>query len=84
MTTIGEAPAEQGAARRGEKIPELDEELVQCHRPAKTPGSSSVLLAGAQKANRPEGWAPRHGLIQALAAPTLVVIHRGHHHAHES
>ena len=84
MTTVGEAPAEQGAARRDEKIPKLDEELVQCHRPAKTPGSSSVPLARGQKVNRTDGRGRRHGGIRVLAAPMFVVTHDGHCHALET
>ena len=51
-----EALAEREAAieRRDEKIRELEEELAQFRRPAKTPENSSVPPSRGQKANRVE------------------------------
>ena len=51
-----EALAEREAAigRRDEKIRELEEELSQFRRPAKTPGNSSVPPSRGQQANRVE------------------------------
>src|SRR3954466_671113 len=51
-----EALAEREAAieRRDEKIRELEEELSQFRRPAKTPENSSVPPSRGQKANRAE------------------------------
>jgi hypothetical protein len=45
--------------RRDEKIRELEEELSQFRRPAKTPENSSVPPSRGQKANRVAGR--RHG-----------------------
>src|SRR5579885_3304262 len=42
-------------AARDEKIRELEEELAQCRRPAKTPENSSVPPSRGPKANRREG-----------------------------
>src|SRR5215218_8837114 len=52
-----EALADREAAieRRDEKIRELEEELSQFRRPAKTPENSSVPPSHGQKANRGEG-----------------------------
>src|SRR3982751_6147675 len=52
-----EALAEQDAAieRRDEKIRELEEELAQFRRPAKTPENSSVPPSRGEKANRVKG-----------------------------
>src|SRR4029077_12940103 len=51
-----EALAEREAAieRRDEKIRELEEELAQFRRPAKTPENSSVPPSRGQKPNRTE------------------------------
>src|SRR4051794_28906019 len=52
-----EALAEREATieRRDEKIRELEEELAQFRRPAKTPENSSVPPSRGQKANRVAG-----------------------------
>src|ERR671918_2123292 len=52
-----EALAEREAAieRRDEKIRELEEELAQFRRPARTPENSSVPPSRGQKANRAAG-----------------------------
>ena len=49
------AAREAAIERRDEKIRELEEELAQFRRPAKTPENSSVPPARAQKANRADG-----------------------------
>ena len=47
--------------RRDEKIRELEEELAQFRRPAKTPENSSVSPSRGQKANRAAGRRRKHG-----------------------
>src|SRR5829696_5598462 len=49
------ASREAAIERRDEKIRELEEELAQFRRPAKTPENSSVPPSRGQKANRVEG-----------------------------
>src|SRR6476619_3423450 len=49
------AAREAAIERRDEKIRELEEELAQFRRPAKTPENSSVPPSRGQKANRVEG-----------------------------
>src|SRR3954468_3444809 len=49
------ATREAAIERRDEKIRELEEELAQFRRPAKTPENSSVPPSRGQKANRGEG-----------------------------
>ena len=49
------AAREAAIERRDEKIRELEEELSQLRRPAKTPENSSVPPSRGQKANRVEG-----------------------------
>ena len=49
------AAREAAIERRDEKIRELEEELVQFRRPAKTPENSSVPPSRRQKANRVVG-----------------------------
>src|SRR5438270_6568778 len=58
-----EALAEREAAieRRDAKIRELEEELAQFRRPAKTPENSSVPPSRGQKANRVGGRRQKHG-----------------------
>ena len=58
-----EALAERDAAieRRDEKIRELEEELAQFRRPAKTPENSSVPPSQGQKANQADGRRRKHG-----------------------
>ena len=66
-----DALAEREAAieRRDEKIRELEEELAQFRRPAKTPESSSVPPSRGQKANRSSGGrrklGPKRGHVGA-------------------
>src|SRR3954469_8864525 len=48
------AAREAAIERRDEKIRELEEELAQFRRPAKTPENSSVPPSRGQKANRAE------------------------------
>src|SRR3954451_23936028 len=48
------AAREAAIERRDEKIRELEEELAQFRRPAKTPENSSVPPSRGQKANRVE------------------------------
>src|SRR5215207_10540159 len=57
------ALAERDAAleRRDEKIRELEEELAQFRRPAKTPENSSVPPSQGQKANQADGQRRKHG-----------------------
>src|SRR5215207_1448223 len=57
------ALAERDAAleRRDEKIRELEEELAQFRRPAKTPENSSVPPSQGQKANQADGRRRKHG-----------------------
>ncbi len=58
-----EALAEREATieRRDQKIRELEEELAQFRRPAKTPENSSVPPSRGQKANRADGRGRKHG-----------------------
>jgi transposase len=49
------ADREAAIERRDEKIRELEEELAQFRRPAKTPENSSVPPSRGQKANRASG-----------------------------
>ena len=58
-----EALAEREAAieRRDQKIRELEEELAQFRRPAKTPENSSVPPSRGQKANQADGRRRQHG-----------------------
>src|SRR6187551_3084388 len=49
------ATREAAIERRDEKIRELEEELAQFRRPAKTPENSSVPPSQARKANRVAG-----------------------------
>src|SRR3954454_21933025 len=49
------AAREAAIERRDEKIRELEEELSQFRRPAKTPENSSVPPSRSQKANRSAG-----------------------------
>ena len=55
------AAREAAIERRDEKIRELEEELSQFRRPAKTPETSSVPPSRGQKANRVEGWRRKLG-----------------------
>src|SRR5215207_7992293 len=55
------AEREAAIERRDEKIRELEEELSQFRRPAKTPENSSVPPSRGQKANRVEGWRRKLG-----------------------
>src|ERR671921_750740 len=55
------AAREAAIERRDEKIRELEEELSQFRRPAKTPENSSVPPSRGQKANRVEGWRRKPG-----------------------
>src|SRR5215207_1036812 len=55
------AAREAAIERRDEKIRELEEELSQFRRPAKTPENSSVPPSRGQKANRVEGRRGKHG-----------------------
>src|SRR3954471_20716267 len=80
-----EALAEREAAieRRDEKIRELEEELAQFRRPAKTPESSSVPPSRARKANRAEGrrrkLGPKRGHVgvsRVRSEPDVVVACR--------
>jgi transposase len=66
--------------RRDEKIRELEEELAQFRRPAKTPENSSVPPSQGQKANRVErrrrmlGPKRRHvGVSRVRSEPDVVV-----------
>jgi transposase len=76
-----EALAEREAAieRRDEKIRELEDELAQFRRPAKTPENSSVPPSRAQKTNRVAGrrkLGPKRGHIgvsRARSEPDVVV-----------
>ena len=67
-------------AARDEKIRELEEELAQFRRPAKTPESSSVPPSRGQKATRREGrqrkLGPKRGHVgvsRARSEPDVVV-----------
>jgi transposase len=55
------AAREAAIERRDEKIRELEEELAQFRRPAKTPENSSVPPSRGQKANRVGGRRRKHG-----------------------
>src|SRR5436190_23223054 len=55
------AEREAAIERRDEKIRELEEELAQFRRPAKTPENSSVPPSRAQKADRADGRRRQHG-----------------------
>ncbi|HUR06656.1 MAG TPA: IS66 family transposase [Nonomuraea sp.] len=55
------AEREAAIERRDEKIRELEEELSQFRRPAKTPDNSSVPPSRGQKANRADGRRRKHG-----------------------
>src|SRR5919107_1005263 len=77
-----EALAEREAAieRRDEKIRELEEELEQFRRPAKTPENSSVPPSRGQKASRGAGrrrkLGPKRGHVgvsRARSEPDVVV-----------
>src|SRR6185295_24394 len=77
-----EALAEREAAleRRDEKIRELEEELAQFRRPAKTPENSSVPPSRGQKANRLPGGhrklGPKRGHVgvsRVRSEPDVVV-----------
>src|SRR5437763_7870102 len=52
---------EAAIERRDEKTRELEEELAQFRRPAKTPENSSVPSSRAQKANRADGRRRQRG-----------------------
>src|SRR3954464_2606925 len=74
------AAREAAIERRDEKIRELEEELSQFRRPAKTPENSSVPPSRAQKANRADGRrrksGPKRGHVGASRArsePDVVV-----------
>src|SRR3954454_6087891 len=79
-----EALAEREAAieRRDEKIRELEDELAQFRRPAKTPENSSVPPSRAQKTNRVAGrrkLGPKRGHLgvsRARSEPDVVVACR--------
>src|SRR5829696_2881141 len=55
------AAREAAIERRDEKIRELEEELSQFRRPAKTPENSSVPPSRGHKANRVDGRRRKHG-----------------------
>jgi transposase len=55
------AEREVAIERRDEKIRELEAELSQFRRPAKTPENSSVPSSRGQKANRVDGRRRKHG-----------------------
>src|SRR3954447_11247190 len=74
------AAREAAIERRDEKIRELEEELSQFRRPAKTPENSSVPPSRGQKANRADGRrrksGPKRGHVGASRArsePDVVV-----------
>ncbi len=73
------AAREAAIERRDEKIRELEEELAQFGRPAKTPENSSMPPSRGQKANRVErrrklGPKRRHrGVSRARSEPDVVV-----------
>ena len=82
LELIGRQQAEHGAAieRRDEKIRELEEELAQFRRPAKTPENSSVPPSRGQKANRVAGrrrkLGPKRGHVgvsRVRSEPDVVV-----------
>jgi len=74
------ADREAAIERRDEKIRELEEELAQCRRPAKTPENSSVPSSRGQKANRAPGrrqkLGPKRGHVgvsRVRSEPDVVV-----------
>ena len=74
------AAREAAIERRDEKIRELEEELSQFRRPAKTPENSSVPPSRGQKANRGEGrrrkLGPKRGHVgtsRVRSEPDVVV-----------
>src|SRR5437764_9541851 len=85
LEVIGRQQAELAAReaaieRRDEKIRELEEELAQFRRPAKTPENSSVPPSRGQKANRAEGrrrkLGPKRGHVgvsRVRSEPDVVV-----------
>src|SRR5919205_1695064 len=77
------AAREAAIERRDEKIRELEEELAQFRRPAKTPENSSVPPSRAQKANRVAGrrrkLGPKRGHVgvsRVRSEPDVVVACR--------
>src|SRR3954449_9277707 len=70
---------QEALAERDEKIRELEDELAQFRRPAKTPENSSVPPSRAQKTNRVAGrrkLGPKRGHIgvsRARSEPDVVV-----------
>src|SRR5215218_7487218 len=77
------ASREAAIERRDEKIRELEEELAQFRRPAKTPENSSVPPSRGQKANRVEGrrrkLGPKRGHVgvsRERSEPDVVVACR--------
>jgi transposase len=82
---LREELAERDAAieRRDAKLRELEEELAQCRRPAKTPENSSVPPSRGQKANRTKRRGQKRGpkrghvgVSRVRGEPELVVICR--------
>src|SRR3954447_23919833 len=74
------AAREAAIERRDEKIRELEEELAQFRRPAKTPENSSVPPSRGQKANRTPGrrrkLGPKRGHVgvsRERGEPDLVI-----------
>src|SRR3982750_825894 len=74
------AAREAAIERRDEKIRELEEELAQFRRPAKTPENSSVPPSRGQKANRGEGrrrkLGPKRGHVgvsRVRSTPDVVI-----------
>jgi transposase len=73
------AAREAAIERRDEKIRELEEELSQFRRPAKTPANSSVPPSRSQKANRSAGrrkLGPKRGHVgvsRVRSEPDVVV-----------
>ena len=74
------AAREAAIERRDEKIRELEEELAQFRRPARTPESSSVPPSRGQKANRASGrrrkLGPKRGHVgssRVRSEPDIVV-----------
>jgi transposase len=77
------AAREAAIERRDEKIRELEEELAQYRRPAKTPENSSVPPSRGQKANRASGrrrkLGPKRGHVgvsRVRSEPDVVVACR--------
>src|SRR5690242_19148827 len=76
------ADREAAIGRRDEKIRELEEELAQFRRPAKTPENSSVPPSRGQKANRVAGrrkLGPKRGHVgvsRVRSEPDVVVACR--------